>query len=196
MTVILAFFLLGIFILVNEYRSFQDTHQSIGPFADIEREQLPGHLEGKGKLLAFHDFESGNINDTALHLTAKGHSGKQSLRLSSHVHYSPGLWIRFSELRPGDSSWLRGSGYIWFSGRPEDVKCSLVATCNHQGTTFKYMFIPLENENLKPGQWNKVAIDYRIPPAPSADDVFQFYFWYRGNEEALVDDVKVEFWAD
>ncbi|MCX6277609.1 MAG: hypothetical protein NT004_05900 [Bacteroidetes bacterium] len=193
---ILAVFLLGIFIVANEYRSYLNAHQSIDPFNDIEREQLPEHLEGKGTLLVFHDFESGNQADTSLHLTAPGHAGKQSIRLNSRFPFSPGLWIRFSELNTGDSAWLRGSGYVWFSGNPDDVKCSLVATCIHRGINFKYMFIPLENENLTPSQWNKVTIDYRIPQPPSTDDVLQVYFWYRGNGEVLVDDVKVEFWLN
>ena len=190
-TVFSAILLLGVFILVNYCRSYQDSHQTIDPWANIEREKLPAHLEGKGKRLAFHDFESGNANDTASNLSFLGHGGKQSLKMSQKVPFSPGLWIRFNDLKPGDSSWIRVSGHVWFSCPVSEAKCSLVATCNHNGINYKYMFVPVENEAVKPGQWNRISIDYHIPPAPDRQDVLQAYFWYRGNGEMLVDDIEI-----
>ncbi len=186
-----AVFLLGVFILVNLYLSYQDLHKISDPSEIIEREKLPADLEGDGRRLAFHDFESGNATDTASHLSTRGHTGKQSLKMNSRVVFSPGLWIRFKDLNPGDSCWIRATGYVWFSGSPSDVKCCLVATCNHQGVNFKYMFVALEKEKLQPNRWNRISIDYHVPPAPDPEDVVQAYFWYRGNGELLVDDVEV-----
>ena len=189
---LLAIFLLGVFILVNYYRFYRDSHQIIDPFKGIEREKLPAVLEGKGKLLVLHDFESGNAADTASQLAAIGHGGKQSLKMSSRVIFSPGLWIKFKDLNPGDSSWIRASGYVWFSCSPAEVNCRLVATCNHKGVNYKYLFTPFETENLKPNQWNRVSIDYHILPAPDREDVLQAYFWYRGNGVLLLDDVEIQ----
>ncbi|MEI7898372.1 MAG: hypothetical protein WCJ26_15145, partial [bacterium] len=69
--------------------------------------------------------------------------------------------------------------------------CSLVATCNHNGINYKYMSVPVEKEAVKPNQWNKICIDYRIPPPPGREDILQVYFWYRGSGEMLVDDIVV-----
>jgi hypothetical protein len=190
-----AFFILLAFILVNYYRSYQEQHQTPDPFAREARETVPESLEGTAKRLVFHDFEWGNINDTASHLALTGHSGKQSYKMSSTVPYSPGLWIKFKELKPGDSSWIRATAYVWFSSRPGDIKCNLIATCNHKGVNFKYVFIELETENLKPDQWNRVSIDYRIPRAPDPEDVLQAYFWYRGRGEMFVDDIEVKYFT-
>ncbi|MFZ4521614.1 MAG: hypothetical protein ACOYNC_07910 [Bacteroidales bacterium] len=190
---LLAMFLLGVFILFNVFRSYRDSHGVSDPLSNPEREQLPPGFEGSGKRLAFYDFESGNANDSASHLTFSGHSGKQSLKMSSKVSFSPGLWIKFKDLKPGDSSWIRVTGYVWFTCPPGEVTCNLVATCNHAGVNFKYMFVALENENLGAGKWNKVTIDYHIPPAPDAEDVVQAYFWYRGKGEMLVDDIDAEY---
>jgi hypothetical protein len=186
-----AVLLLGVFMLVNYYLTYQDKHQPADISAGVEREKLPANLEGDGRRLAFHDFESGNATDTASHLATRGHTGKQSLKMNSRVNFSPGLWIKFKELNPGDGAWIRATGYVWFSGSPSDVKCCLVATCNHQGVNFKYMFVALEKEKLQPNRWNRISIDYQIPPPPDREDVVQAYFWYRGNGEMLVDDVEV-----
>ena len=188
---LIAILLLGIFILVNFIRFYQDSHQTIDSLAGTEREKLPASLEGKGKRLVFHDFESGNASDTSSHLATPGHGGRQALKLSSKVPFSPGLWVKVKDIHPTGSSWIRATGYVWFSCQPSEVKCNLVVTCNHQGTNYKYMFIPLEKEHLITGQWNSVAIDYVIPPAPSAEDILQVYFWYCGSHELLVDDINV-----
>ena len=187
-----AILLLGVFISVNYYRLYRDTHQSTDRSLQIEREQLPSAYEGKGKSLAFHDFESGNAADTASHLSARGYGGRQSLKLSSKVPFSPGIWIKFRDLKPGDSAWIRATGYVWFACAATDAKCSLVATCNHNGINYKYLAIPIEKEAVKPNQWNRISIDYRIPLPPDREDVLQAYFWYRGNGEMLVDDIVVE----
>lgn len=186
-----AIILLGVFVSVNYYLTFRDADKSVVDQAGVERDHLPAGLENQGTRLAFYDFETGNAADTASHLAFKGHSGKQSLKMNSKVIFSPGLWIRFRDLNHADSCWIRATGYVWFSGSPADAKCCLVATCNHQGVNFKYMFVALEKENLQPDCWNRISIDYRVPPAPDAEDVLQAYFWYRGQGELLVDDVEV-----
>jgi hypothetical protein len=189
---LLAMILVGVFVLLNYYLLYRDSHQKSDPFAAVQREKLPSGLESKGTRLAFHDFEAGDASDSANHLARTGHAGKQSFKLSSKVPFSPGLWIRFKDLPPGDSAWIRATGYVWFSCPDSLVKCSLVVTCNHQGTNYKYLFVALEKENLEPNRWNMVSLDYRIPPAPDREDVLQVYFWCRGAEEMLVDDIRVD----
>ena len=184
-----ALSLLGIFIGWNYYIHKQSL--KINQDDICEREQIPDTTGMIIKRLAYHDFESGNAGDTATHLAFRGHSGKQALVMSSKVLFSPGLWIKFKDFNPGDSSWIRVTGYVWFSCPVSEAKCSLVSTCNHNGINYKYMFIPIEKEEVKPNQWNRISIDYRIPPAPDREDVIQAYFWYRGNGEMLVDDIEI-----
>jgi hypothetical protein len=190
-----AVILLGVFIAVNDFLAYSDLHRILLPFSEIEREKLPDGLEGQAKRLAFHDFEAGNAADAASHLASSGNNGKQSLKMNSDVQFSPGISIKFKDLNPGDSSWIRATGFVWFSCPPSEAKCSLVATCNHNGINYKYMFVPVENEPVKPGQWNRVCLDYQIPEAPDREDLLQVYFWYRGNGEMLVDDIDIEYYT-
>jgi hypothetical protein len=189
---ILAVVLLGVFILVNSIRSYQSLHAHSDPAAGVVTEILPSFPDGKGKNIAFFDFEQGNAADTASHLAFPGHGGKQSLRLSPKVPFSPGLWTRYKDLKPGDSTWIRATGYVMFSCPVPEAKCSLVATCNRNGVNYKYMSVPIEKGDVKPGQWNKISIEYHVPQAPDPGDVVQVYFWYRGSGEMLVDDIRVE----
>jgi hypothetical protein len=188
---VLAVFLFGIFILVNCFRSYRETHQTIDRLAEYERETLPSQLADSGRRLALHDFEWGNPVDTSTHLVFSGHDSRQSLKLNSWAPFSPGLWIQFKDLIPGDSLWIQATGYVWFDCAPAEVKCYLVATCNHKGINYKYMYVDLEKENLQPNQWNRVSIDYLVPKAPDPEDVVQAYFWFRGGGEILVDDVEL-----
>ncbi|HNY03271.1 MAG TPA: hypothetical protein PKG48_11815 [Bacteroidales bacterium] len=189
-----ALLLLALFIAWNARRASPDKENeaSQGPVA--EREHLPDTAGWTCRRLAFHDFESGNPADTSSRLAGMGHNSRQSLRLKPWAPFSPGLWIRFSDLKPADTAWIRASGWVYFTGK-EGAKAYLVVTCNHNGLNYKYMYIDLEKEKLIPGQWNRVSIDYRIPRAPHLSDVLQAYFWYRGSGELQVDDVGIEFYV-
>jgi hypothetical protein len=212
--VLLALFLLGVFILVNYYLFYLDSHQTPDTIERVEREILPVQFEGGGSRLAFHDFEWGNIHDTASHLAEPGYFSKQSLKMNPGVPFSPGLWIKFKDIPASlpkriqspvspdsvatndNSIWIRAGGFVWFSCPPADLKCSLVATCNHNGANYKYMFVGLETENLISNQWNYVSIDYRVPSPADPEDVLQAYFWFRGDGEMLVDDVEVNVFTE
>ena len=193
---LLAAVLLGVFISVNYWLDYNDSGQVIDPLAVAETEHLPASLAGKGKTLTIHDFESGDLLDTSLHLASFGYRGRQSLKMNASVPFSPGLWMKFKDIDQSRPGWIRVTGFVWFSCQPSEVKCSLVATCNHNGVNYKYMFVPLELKNLKQNQWNGVSIDYAIPEAPDQEDVLQAYFWYRGNGEMLVDDIVVELYKE
>ena len=188
----MALVLLGIFAGWNYFRNERYLHQNPGENKFNEREMIPDTTGLVFRRLAFHDFESGNAADPASHLSTTGHNGKQSLKMGPAVSFSPGLWIRFKDLIPGDSLWIRASGYVWFSCAPAEAKCSLVATCNHNGINYKYFSIPFEKEAMKSNQWNRIGIDYHIPSPPDREEVVQVSFWYRGTGEMLVDDIAVE----
>jgi len=187
-----ALVLLGIFVGWNFLLNERSQDKDAGKVGIPEKEQVPDVKGLTARRLAFHDFETGDAGDTVLHLARTGHGGKQSLKMGAQVPFSPGLWIKFRDLDPGDSSWIRATGFVWFDGLPTAVNCWLVVTCNRDGVNFKYMHFDLGKENLLPGRWNRVSIDYRIPPVHSPGDVLQAYFWYRGGAVILIDDIEIE----
>lgn len=190
-----ALVLLGLFVAWNQWRDARSKAISKEE-PRTERESLPDTTGLQRTRLAAHDFEGADPADPAQHLATKGHNSRQSYRLTPDAPFSPGLWIRHRDLPVGKELWLRASGYVWVEGPDSLAKCSLVATCNHQGTNFKYLAVEIEKEHPVPGQWNRFAIDYRIPPVPDGEDVVQVYFWYRGAGEMLVDDIGIDLYTD
>ncbi len=193
LSLFIAILLLALFIGWNEWKAGQIREGDSSREGLPDREQLPDTAGWECRRLAFHDFEAGNPADTALRLSDGGHSGRQALRLKPWAPFSPGLWIRFADLQPSDTAWILASGWVYFPAGKEGVKAYLVATCNHNGVNYKYMYIDLGKERLVPGKWNRVSIHYRIPRAPHPGDVLQAYFWYRGEGEMRVDDVAIEY---
>lgn len=191
---LIALVLLGIFVAWNQWR---DARSKELPKEEppAERESIPDTASLKRTRLAFHDFEGADAADPAQHLATRGHKSRQSYRLTPDAPFSPGLWILRKDLPAGRELWLRATGYVWFEGPDSLAKCSLVATCNHKGTNFKYFAAEIEKERPVSGKWNRVSIDYRIPPAPEGEDVVQVYFWYRGKGVILVDDLTVDLFS-
>lgn len=195
LTMAAALALLGIFIGWNYVLNDRSMHEIPDQHGFNERERIPDTAGLTARRLAYHDFESGSAADTAAHLSTFGHSGRQSLEMSRSLPFSPGLWIRFRDLNPRGSCWIRATGYVWFSCEPAEARCSLVVTCNHNGINYKYMHVPVEMEPLKVKHWNRISIDYQIPVPPDREDVLQAYFWYRGTGALWVDDIDIEYYT-
>jgi hypothetical protein len=191
---LLALSALALFVGWNYIAGLPD--KQIGAAGDepVVKEHLPDTLKQPVRL-AFHDFEGGSLSDSNSHLAPSGHMGRQSFRMNPRVTFSPGLWVRFGELKPRPGSWLRAEAYVWFSCLADEAKCSLVATCNRSGINYKYMSVPVEKEKIKPNRWNRVSIEYKIPEPVGPEDVLQVYFWYRGQGEMLVDDIDIEIYS-
>jgi hypothetical protein len=166
-----------------------------GVKGDEEGEMKTEHLTDTtgftSKRLVYYHFETGDAADSTSHLAASGHRSRQSLRMNSKVSFSPGLYMRFSEMKPAPGSWIRATARIWFPASAGEPDCSLIAACNHNGINYKYMSVILEKETLVPGSWNPVAIDYRLPEPSGDQDVMIVTFWYYGKGEILVDDIEV-----
>jgi hypothetical protein len=167
---ILACLVLISFILFTEYSGWMGKEEASSSAPFMDQEQLHGHLEGKGRQLLFFS---------------------QPCRLNQNAPFSPGLAEKFNVLKPGDSSWLRVTGQVWFSGPADSLKCSIVATCNHRGTNYKYFSLPLTSLKLRQNDFNLVTLDYLIPRCVDAEDLIQVYFWNWGRREVVIKNIGV-----
>jgi len=182
--------LLGMFILWNDCQGRRDLRKKKETLRVVDREQLPDTSGYRSKQWVFYDFEWGNPADTTLHLTLTGHNSRQSFCLKPWMPFSPGLWVQFKDLPGGDSCWIRVSGSVWAPPGSDSLPCDLVVTCNHNNLNLKYVSFPVEEANLQRGAWNRITLDYRIPDPPDKEDVLKAYFWYRGDGEMLVDNIR------
>ena len=162
-----------------------------GKFPYSGQEAMPDTAGKKVRPLVYFHMEADILSGGPTGTDTRGFKSNRSFRLASDIPFSPGLHTTFRELRPGDTSWLLSTAMVWFDGSADSAECSFVTTCNHGGTNYKYIFLPLETISLIPSQWNKVSLPYRIPEAFDPNDLIQVYFWYRGKGEIFIDDIQI-----
>jgi hypothetical protein len=121
-------------------------------------------------------------------------SGKYSFRMDSTWGFSPGYDIRFKDMTDKDHVWIRASVSIFPTADTRSNDALLVVTFNHKGRYYKYRGVRMSEPefDVKPGQWNRVTMDYITPEVRSKRDKLSIYVWYQGNKPFYVDDLKVE----
>jgi len=156
-----------------------------------EREFLKDEQNFIPRLVGKFDFEQVDQNNPGPYTKEFAKTGNNSFRLDQKTTFSPGLFITFNDLTKNEFVWIRASGYVFFTCPPGAAKCSLVITVNQKGKSYKYRMIPMEEEGLVAGQWNKVSMDYLTPFISDRKDVLQAYFWNRGENAVFVDDFEI-----
>jgi hypothetical protein len=156
-----------------------------------ELDYLPEPGNYTSRVLATYDFEKQDQAGPENLCSDTAKTGKYSLRMSRKLEFSPGINLPYKDLSQKDFAWIRASAWIWFTCKPEEAACGLVITCNQKGSAYKYRMLELEKQNLKPGVWNKVTMDYMTPYFENKNNTLQAYFWYRGNKEIMVDDFEI-----
>lgn len=156
-----------------------------------EREFLSDTANYTSRVIAFYDFEQPDQANPGNFCRDTAYAGSYSLRMSRKQEFSPGINLAYKDLSKKDFVWVRASGWVYFTCKPEEALCGLAITCNHHGKGYKYRLLELEKENLKPGVWNRVAMDYMTPFFEDKSNTLQSYFWCRGDKEILVDDFEI-----
>ena len=204
-----VFTVMALFILLNLFQTWQYMHLIIDPMQmtkeyywavfgktklgesdkyylepttqNEERDFLIDTTKYSSKTIAAYDFETPGQANPANLCRDTARSGSYSLRMNQGLQFSPGINIPYKDLAGKNFAWLRLSAWVWFSCKPEEAACGLVVTGYRNGAVYKYRQLELEKENLKPGVWNKVEMDYVTPFFKDKNNPVQTYFWYRGE---------------
>lgn len=159
---------------------------------DIFKEILHNEHKFTRRVLVHYDFEKPGPGDRSNKTSELSRSGHFSCKLNDKDQFSPGINEKFSKLTNKDYTWIRASGYVYYSPENAIKGAYLVITCNHQNNPYKYKALTLEKENLLSGKWNKVTMDWQTPYLIDKDDLLQVYFWYPGKKSIYVDDIQIE----
>jgi len=156
-------------------------------------EELKNEADYKQRTAAIFDFE--NNQDQGI-LTNKDtvFEGKYSLRLDENHPFSPAFEMPFSEITNKDHAWLRAEVQVFPVTEIKDNMASLVITFQHKGEAYNYRAasISLASYSMKPGQWNKMRMDYLTPEVRSKDDTAKIYFWLQGKTPIFIDNLTVD----
>ncbi|MEI7499220.1 MAG: hypothetical protein WCK84_02125 [Bacteroidota bacterium] len=156
-----------------------------------EREFLTDTANYTSRVIAIYDFENQDQVSSENICRDTANNGNYSLRMSRKMEFSPGLSLPYKDISKKDFTWIRASAWVYFTCKPEEAACGLVITCNHHGAAYKYRLLELAKENLKPGVWNRVTMDYMTPFFEDKNNTLQSYFWFLGQKEILVDDFEI-----
>ncbi len=162
------------------------------PIDEIDaKEFLENTQKYLSRIIWKFDFEKVDPNVAGHYSKEYANSGDYAFKLNQNKRFSPGPDIAFKDLTKEEIVWIRATGFVYFSGASQEAKCGLVITVNQKGKNYKYRMLQLENESLIPDQWNKVTMDYMTPFVIDRSDIFQSYFWYRGDKEMYIDDFEI-----
>jgi len=161
-------------------------------YPDVYKEKLYIENPYYSKILIKYDFEKADPAYGTFTTNVVSKSGHFSLKLNEMHQFSPGFNDKLSTLSVRDDSWIKMSGYVYFLTEDAVKGTNLVITGNHKNNAYKYKALSLEKEDLIPGKWNKVTMDWQIPYLIDKDDLLQAYFWYTGKDSVFVDDIQIE----
>lgn len=157
-----------------------------------EREWLPQSDRFTTRVLAQFDFEQADPAKPGLYAKDTTGKGSKSMRLNAGNAFSPGITLPYRDISTKNFTWIQVCGSVYFTCKPEEVKCNLVVTCIQNGEAYKYRMIALEKQNLQPGTWNRICMDYMTPYLAHPGEPVQAYFWCYGEQEVLVDDIVIK----
>lgn len=214
------FILPGLFVFLNLFQTWQYTHGILDSshitckyygaifgavrqdkvaekyllqeFPDVYKEVLYNEHRYNKRTLVHYDFDKPDPAYRVAPTSEFSWSGKFSYKLYEQEQFSPGISEKFSKLTNKDDTWIRISGYVYYSSRDAIKGGYLAITCNHQNNLYKYKALNLEKQDLVPGKWNKITVDYQTPYLIDKDDLLQAYFWYAGKKSIYVDDIQIE----
>ena len=156
-------------------------------------EELKNESDYKKRMAAIFDFE--NYQDQGIVINKDTvFEGKSSLRLDENHPFSPAFEMPFSEITSKDHAWLRAEVQVFPVTEVKENMASLVITFQHKGEAYNYRAasISLASYAMKPGQWNKMRMDYLTPEVRSKDDTVKIYFWLQGKSPVFIDNLRVE----
>jgi len=214
------FIFLGAFILLNVFQTWQYTkgildssHMTrkywgaifgavredkeaakylLEDFPDSYREMLRNEHRFNRRILVHWNFDKPDPAFGSAQTKDVSHSGSFSYKLNEKVQFSPGISEKFSNLTNKKNTWIRVSGYVYYTPENAIKGANIIITCNHQNSAYKYKSLALENEYLISGKWNRVSMDWQTPYLMDKDDLLQAYFWYVGKKSIYVDDIQIE----
>lgn len=156
-------------------------------------EHLQNESDYSKRNASFMDFE--NANEPGLVLNSDTvFAGKYSLTLNEQHPFSPAFEMAYTQITAKDHAWLRAEVMVFPMIVPDENTASLVITFQHKGEPYNYRAasISLKEYTMKPGEWNKMRVDYLTPEVRSKDDTVKIYFWLQGKTPVLIDNLKVE----
>ena len=144
------------------------------------------------RTLAFYDFEDTTAGYKNQLESAYFKSGKRAFKLESTGPFSPALKMPYAELTMKKGVIARITVSVFSPVNATFSGGYLVFSSIHEGITFRYKNLILDDLHLRSGEWHTETLDYLFPPECNPADLIAGYVWYTGNSALFIDDLKFE----
>lgn len=121
-----------------------------------------------------------------------GFTGCCSEVLDSNQLYTPPIIAPYFDLTKKDHVWLRVSAWVYIKKELLAKDLRIVMHFEHKGYIYDYRVHKINPDGLKLGEWNEIEFYHLTPEVRKTSDKLKTYVWYVGNDQVLVDDLKVE----
>ncbi len=160
------------------------------PFNGITKFTNEGDYDKK--MLCNYSFDSyDEFWDVTHYDSSRCISPGMSYRMDSSYNFSPDFRLRSSVFMDKDHAWIRVSAWVYPTVSPLEKKVWIVITFLHDSKCYNYFGSVKESEQMIPGQWNYMQIDYLTPNIRNPKDELQVYLWSLDMQTAYVDNMKV-----
>ena len=87
---------------------------------------------------------------------------------------------------------IRAVAYVYLTAVDREANTLMVISFEHKNQSYSYTSMNINQQKLKPGQWNRISLTARLPGFKSPDDCMKFYIWNPGKQVFYMDNLKVD----
>lgn len=111
--------------------------------------------------------------------------------LKSTEEYSEGITVLQKKYTLANFRW----GYCRAKFKCNNRNSQSVLSLSHQykGNSLAYHEIKIADANWNPGQWQEIKLFFVLPKYSSLKSEIKAFFWNKGHDDILIDDLQIEF---
>lgn len=211
-------FTIILFLLLNVFQTWQFLNEIIHPSRMTREAYFAAFLKSKRSenfnelLLVVRASENSHFIDDIKYYKTKewiinfedisgnsslfAHSGSTSFKADVENIYSPGIEKEFQEITDKDHVKLKVSLQMYATMDAKENPGTLVITFEHNGYTYGYMGVDIENKEIDLNDWVEIETTYITPDIRRKSNKLKVYYWHRGKMPVFIDDLKVEVWEE
>jgi hypothetical protein len=107
------------------------------------------------------------------------------VRLDKDLRFSPGINALLSDFSNDSLVGLQARVWVFCEGPVSGNSGNLVMTLIRDQQPVNWKGTPFSDQNMKPGQWNMITLNYMIH-RPQKNDILQSYTWYTGTQKVRI----------
>jgi hypothetical protein len=120
------------------------------------------------------------------------HRGNYAYRLSEVNDFSPNQTWKFNDLTETDHAWIKTGFWVYLTDSSQAENLMLVCTFSHKEYTYKYRTYKMMeiDSAVSLNEWKYYEVDYLTPEVRRKSDPLDIYFWFTGEGNVYVDDMR------